>query len=115
MEQPEDDEESRTRPAPGPEAAAAFSQVVDTRVGTIRAEGDLTGASAHQLRGTVDALRGAGRPGVVLDLRGIGSVDEDGLSSVEAIRAAVEADGGRLTLLVPDGQASGPRPAPSAG
>lgn len=46
-------------------------------------------------------------PGVVLDLRGIRSVDDAGWSTLVAMRAAVEADGGRLSLLFPPDAACG--------
>ncbi len=77
-----------------------FSQIVDAH-GCVRVQGDLTHRTAGQLRGTVEGLRRGGLSRVVVDLRGLRSTDEAGLSSLEATRAAMEADGGRLTVLAP--------------
>ena len=100
MEQQRKDGMNHTPYDPVAEPAPAFSQVVDAR-GCVRVDGDLTGRTADQLRGTVAALRRGGLSGFVLDLRGLRSTDEAGLRSVETTRAAVEADGGRLTVLSP--------------
>ncbi len=79
--------------------ATAFRQVVDGRRGCVGASGDLDRRTADQLRGTVEALRRGGHRRVLVDLHGLDSADEPGLRALYALRAVVEADGGRLTLL----------------
>jgi anti-anti-sigma regulatory factor len=79
--------------------APAFGQVVDGRLGSIRAHGDLTRRTADQLRGTVEALLRNGHRRVVLDLGSLQSADEPGMRALRTLQAAVDADGGRLALL----------------
>jgi anti-anti-sigma regulatory factor len=108
VEQQHQNGTDRTCSLPRREPAPAFGQVIDTR-GRVKARGDLTGRTADLLRGTVEALRRGGLSGFVIDLRGLHSADEAGLRSVEATRAAIEADGGRVTVLAPPATARTPR------
>ena len=103
-----------TCPPPGHHhAGAPFSQAVDGRRGCIHAQGDLDRRTADQLRGTVEALRRSGHRRILVDLQGLRSADELGVQALHTLRAVVEADGGRLTLLhLPDpDRASEQRPA----
>lgn len=51
------------------------------------------------IRGAVTALRSCGHQRVLLDLTGLRSADDSGLRRPASLRDAVEADGGRLTVL----------------
>ena len=96
-------------PEPMQGGRPAFSQAVDSRRGCVRVQGDLTSRTADQLRGTVDALRRGGLTGVIVDCRGLRSTDQAGLESMRAMQAAVDADGGYVSVL-----AFPPRPPHSA-
>jgi anti-anti-sigma factor len=76
-----------------------LTEVVDGRVGAIRARGRLTGAGADLLRGSVSALHGLGHSRVVLDLRGLESIDAEGLRELHQLQQEVRAAGGELVLL----------------
>lgn len=102
MERQHQETPGRVGPRRRSEPEPAFRQALDA-LGHVRAHGDLTDRTAAQLRGTVEALRSSGVAGVVLDLRDLRSVDDAALSALQATRAAVEADGGRLTVLSPAG------------
>jgi anti-anti-sigma regulatory factor len=81
------------------EAGSELTEVVDGRVGAIRARGRLTGAGADLLRGSVAALHGLGHPRVVLDLRGLETIDADGLRELHRLQQEVRAAGRELVLL----------------
>jgi anti-anti-sigma regulatory factor len=101
VEQPPQVDARRTCPLPDHHhaGAPAFRQVVDGRRGCVGAAGDLNPRTADQLRGTVEALRRGGHRRILVDLHGLHSADEPGLRALDTLRAVVEADGGRLTLL----------------
>jgi anti-anti-sigma regulatory factor len=84
-----------------------FRQVVDCRMGAIRAQGHLSRQAADMLRGTVAALRDSGHARIVLDLGDLRSADDLGLHVVRSLQDAVDAGGGHLTgLRVPQDEAS---------
>lgn len=100
MEQHQQVHTRRTCRLPDHHAGApAFSQVVDGRRGCVRAAGVLDRRTADQLRGTVDALRRSGHQRILVDLHGLHGADELGLRALHALGAAVDAEGGRLTVL----------------
>ena len=101
MEEPHRVDARHTCPLPNrPHAGApSFSQVVDGRRGCVRVAGDLTRRTADQLRGTVEALRRSGHRRILVELRDVCAADELGLQALRTLRAVVDADGGRLTLL----------------
>jgi anti-anti-sigma factor len=76
-----------------------LTEVVDGRIGAIRARGRLTGSGADLLRGSVAALHDLGHARVVLDLRGLDSIDADGLRELHELQREVRAGGGELVLL----------------
>jgi anti-anti-sigma regulatory factor len=76
-----------------------LTEVVDGRIGTVRARGRLTRAGADLLRGSVVALQGLGHSRVVLDLRGLESIDADGLRELHVLQQETRAAGGELVLL----------------
>jgi anti-anti-sigma regulatory factor len=84
-------------------AEPELTEVVDGRVGAIRARGRLTGAGADLLRGSVAALRGLGHSRVVLDLRGLDAVEAAGVRELHLLQREVRAGGGELVLLDPAG------------
>lgn len=78
---------------------AELTEVVDGRIGAIRAHGCLTGAGADLLRGSVAALHRLGHARVTLDLRGLETIDADGLRALHLLQREVREDGGELVLL----------------
>jgi anti-anti-sigma factor len=93
------------------EAGSELTEVVDGRTGAIRARGCLTGAGADLLRGSVEALHALGHARVVLDLRGLDTIDAEGLRELHLLQQDVRAGGGELVLL----DLSGPIGRPAAG
>ena len=75
-----------------------LSEVVDRDAGLIRASGTLTSLGADLLRGTADGLRGSGHARVVLDLRGVGAADDDGLAVLHQLHHDFRVDGGELLI-----------------
>lgn len=80
-------------------AQSELTEAVDGRTGTIRARGRLTGAGADLLRGSVTALRSLGHQCVVLDLRGLATIDPEGLRELHLLQQEVRAAGGEVVLL----------------
>lgn len=100
MEQPHRADARRTCPLRHHHAdAPTFRQAVDAHQGSIRVAGDLDHRTADQLRGTIEALQRSGHRRILVDLRDLRSADELGLQALHTLRAAVEADGGRLTFV----------------
>ncbi|NEK84963.1 STAS domain-containing protein [Blastococcus saxobsidens] len=87
-------------PRPAPDGDS-FTETIDGRLGSIRAEGHLTGRAADMVRGTVEVLRRSGHDRVVVDLREVRQVDDDGLRALRTLADGIRDDGGRLTLLHP--------------
>ena len=77
---------------------AGLSEVVDRRAGLITVSGHLTSSGADLVRGTADQLRGDGHARVVLDLRGVGAVDDDGLAVLRELHHEFRVDGGELLI-----------------
>jgi anti-anti-sigma regulatory factor len=75
-----------------------MSEVVDRRAGLITVSGHLTSSGADLVRGTADRLRDAGHDRVVLDLRGVGAVDVDGLAVLRELHHDFRVDGGELLI-----------------
>lgn len=85
---------------------ADFTEIVNTRTGSIRARGHLTVQAADLLSGAVQALHGVGHTRVLLDLRGVEAADDAGLLLLRELQTAVNAGGGTLVLLnAPDRRA----------
>jgi anti-anti-sigma regulatory factor len=74
-------------------------EVVDGRTGVIRARGRLTGAGADLLRGSAQALQGLGHRRVVVDLRGVDTLDAEGLRELLALQQEIRATGSDLVLV----------------
>jgi anti-anti-sigma regulatory factor len=64
----------------------------------ITVSGHLTSSGADLVRGTADRLRDAGHARVVLDLRGVGAVDDDGLAVLRELHHDFRVDGGELLI-----------------
>ncbi len=79
--------------------AVPFTEVIDSRRGSIRARGHLTVQGADLLSGAVLALHQGGHRQVVLDLQGLHGADDAGLSMVEDLQGTVAAEGGTLVVL----------------
>jgi anti-anti-sigma regulatory factor len=75
-----------------------LSEVVDRRAGLITVSGHLTSSGADLVRGTADQLRRAGHARVVLDLRGVGAADDDGLAVLHQLHRDFRVDGGELLI-----------------
>ena len=76
-----------------------FTARIDSRSGAIRAQGHLTARAADMVGGTVEVLRRSGHGTVVVDLREVSALDDDGLRALESLERGLREDGGRLTLL----------------
>ena len=76
----------------------ALSEVVDRRAGLITVSGHLTSLGADLVRGTADQLRDDGHTRVVLDLRGVGAADDDGLAVLRELHHDFRVDGGELLV-----------------
>ncbi len=79
--------------------AVPFTEVVDSRKGSIRARGHLTVQGADLLSGAVLALHEGGHRQVLLDLQGLQGADDAGLLMLQHLRVTVAADGGTLVVL----------------
>jgi len=84
---------------PGRPGIGELTEVVDGRIGAIRARGRLTGTGADLLRGSVAALHALGHSRVLLDLRGVDPIDDEGLRELHRLHQEVRAGGGELVLL----------------
>ncbi len=76
----------------------ALREVVDRRAGLITVSGHLTSLGADLVRGTADQLRGAGHSRVVVDLRGVGTADDEGLAVLRELHRDFRVDGGELLI-----------------
>ena len=92
--------------APGSAAGAAsdssFTEVIDSRLGSVRARGHLTPQAADMLHGTVEALRRSGHDRILLDLGGVQAVSDAGLHAIRSLQDRIDAAGGHLTVLGAD-------------
>ena len=77
---------------------AVLTEVVDRRAGLISVSGHLTSLGADLVRGTADQLRDDGHTRVVLDLRGVGAADDDGLAVLRELHHDFRVDGGELLI-----------------
>jgi anti-anti-sigma regulatory factor len=77
---------------------STLTEVVDARIGTVRASGHLTAQGADLLRGTVEQLHRSGHARVLLDLRGVQAADDAGLHVLRDAARALAADGGELLV-----------------
>ena len=77
----------------------SFTEVVDSRAGSIRARGHLSVQAADLLSGAVLTLHGEGHSRIVLDLEELQGADDAGLSMLRHLRTTVAAEGGTLLLL----------------
>lgn len=82
-----------------PGETVRFSEVVDSRRGSIRANGHLTVQGADLLSGAVRALHQRGHRQVHLDLQGLQGADDAALSVLQHLQVAVAAEGGILVVL----------------
>ena len=78
--------------------SGVLSEVVDRRAGLITVRGHLTSSGADLVRGTADRLRDAGHARVVLDLRGVGAADVEGLAVLRELHRDFRVDGGELLI-----------------
>ena len=76
----------------------ALREVVDRRAGLITVSGHLTSLGADLVRGTADRLRDAGHSRVVVDLRGVGAADDEGLAVLRELHRDFRVDGGELLI-----------------
>lgn len=81
--------------------AGSFSEVVDSRAGSILARGRLTVQGADLLSGAVHVLHRVGHRRVLLDLEGLHGADDAGLVMLEDLQTTVAAQGGTLVVLHP--------------
>lgn len=81
--------------------AASFTEVVDSRAGSIQARGRLTVQGADLLSGAVRALHRSGHRRVLVDLGDLQGADDAGLKMLRQLRTTVAAEGGTLVLLHP--------------
>ena len=81
--------------------SASFTEVVDSRTGSIQARGRLTVQGADLLSGAVHVLHRRGHRRVLLDLGGLRGADDAGLRMLQQLRASVASQGGTLVLLHP--------------
>jgi len=89
---------------PRPDAARSLTEVVDARVGTVRASGHLTVQGADLLRGTVSQLHRNGHARVLLDLQDVQAADDAGLLVLRDLGLELAAEGGQLLVHhAPDG------------
>lgn len=77
---------------------STLTEVVDARIGTIRAAGHLTAQGADLLRGTVEHLHRSGHSCVLLDLQGVQAADDAGLRVLRDAARSLAADGGQLLV-----------------
>jgi anti-anti-sigma regulatory factor len=82
-----------------------LTEVVDSRLGTVRASGHLTAQGADLLRGTVEQLHRSGHTRVLLDLRDVQAADDAGLHVLHDAARALAATGGLLLVRAPGGAA----------
>ncbi len=78
-----------------------FTEVVNTRLGSIRARGHLTVQAADLLCGAVEALHGVGHTRVLLDLRGVEAADDAGLAMLRDLQTTLSARSHTLLVLHP--------------
>lgn len=78
--------------------ARVLTETVNLRTGSIRARGHLTLQGADLLRGAADHLRGRGHSTVLLDLRGVRGVDDEGLTVLRSLRDDFAAGGSELLI-----------------
>jgi anti-anti-sigma regulatory factor len=83
---------------------STLTEVVDARVGTVRASGHLTAQGADLLRGTVEQLHRSGHARVLLDLRDVQVADDAGLHVLRDAARALAADGGLLLVRAAPGR-----------
>ena len=86
---------------------APRTEVVVPRVGPIRVSGHLTRQGADLVRGTVETVRRAGSPCVVVDLAGVQAADDAGLDALHTLRDAMSGRGTRLLLRNEPGDVPG--------
>jgi anti-anti-sigma regulatory factor len=75
-----------------------LTEVVDRRAGLITVSGHLTALGADLVRGTADQLRGEGHSRVVVDLRGVGAVDGEGLAVLRELHRDFRVAGRELLI-----------------
>jgi anti-anti-sigma regulatory factor len=83
---------------------STLTEVVDARIGTVRASGYLTVQGADLLRGTVEHLHRSGHARVLLDLRDVQAADDAGLHVLRDTARALAADGGELMVRTAPGR-----------
>ena len=77
---------------------STLTEVVDARIGRIRASGHLTAQGADLLRGTAEELHRRGHERVLLDLRDVQAADDAGLHVLRDAARSLAARGGRLLV-----------------
>jgi anti-anti-sigma factor len=83
-----------------------LTEVINTRIGTVRASGHLTAEGADLLRGTVEQLHRSGHARVLVDLQDVQSADAAGLHVLRELRRSLAEDGGELLVRTAPGPAT---------
>jgi anti-anti-sigma regulatory factor len=86
---------------------STLTEIVDARLGAVRASGHLTAQGADLLRGTVEQLHRSGHARVLVDLQGVQAVDAAGLHVLRMLRRSLAADGGELLVRTTPGPVAG--------
>lgn len=91
-----------------------LTEIVNPRIGSIRASGHLTVQGADLLRGTVEQLHRSGHSRVLLDMHAVQIADDAGLHVLsDAARGLAAAGGELLVRATPGGPAGTGAPAPA--
>jgi anti-anti-sigma regulatory factor len=85
---------------------STLTEIVDARLGSVRASGHLTSQGADLLRGTVEQLRRSGHTRVLIDLQDVQAADAAGLHVLRELRRSLAADGGELLVRTAPGPAT---------
>ncbi len=75
-----------------------LTEVVDRRAGLITVSGHLTSLGSDLVRGMADQLRGEGHSRVVVDPRGVGAVDGEGLAVLRELHRDFRVAGRELLI-----------------
>jgi anti-anti-sigma factor len=83
---------------------STLTEVINTRIGTVRASGHLTVQGADLLRGMVEQLHRSGHARVLLDLQDVQAADAAGLHVLRDTARSLAAVGGELLVRAAPGR-----------